>query len=267
MSKKLILAASFLLASCGTGEQPNIPAPGNGNSTVVEVIKKEAVATASVQNTKWVYPKALKNSEITLNFAEGKVSGSSGCNLFMGEYTQTGSVLNITPLVSTRRACADNDLQAQEQDFLNQLNKVNSVSQANGSLILSGEQDIKLTFKAATVESISNTQWKYKHTETNGTVISSVLPETSLSLNFSETQATGSAGCNSFVGEYAQNGEYLSFKNMASTEKSCLNTSIMEQESVYLKHLGNVKRMQVEDKMLMLHDDQNTTLVFEASSL
>jgi heat shock protein HslJ len=44
----------------------------------------------------------------TLVFAEGQVSGSSGCNTFSGPYTVSGPVsIDIGPLVSTRMACPE----------------------------------------------------------------------------------------------------------------------------------------------------------------
>jgi heat shock protein HslJ len=54
----------------------------------------------------------------TLFGADGTVSGSSGCNTYNGPYTVSGSSITIGPLASTRRACAADEANAQEQAFL-----------------------------------------------------------------------------------------------------------------------------------------------------
>src|SRR5690349_15831848 len=83
----------------------------------------------SLANTKWVlsetavqraaFVPALGNPPPTLNFSgDGNLSGSTICNSYSGPYTQSGSQLNIGNLVSTLRACADDNLNKQEQLML-----------------------------------------------------------------------------------------------------------------------------------------------------
>jgi heat shock protein HslJ len=56
----------------------------------------------------------------TLTFAAGepRASGNGGCNQFSGPYTQNGASLSFGPLVSTRRACADEAANRQETAYL-----------------------------------------------------------------------------------------------------------------------------------------------------
>lgn len=53
--------------------------------------------------------------------ADGRVSGSSGCNTFSGAYTSDGTTLAMGRLASTRKMCADADVMTQEQLFLEAL--------------------------------------------------------------------------------------------------------------------------------------------------
>lgn len=53
----------------------------------------------------------------------GKVAGSSGCNRFIGTYSQEGDALMMGPLATTRMACPP-DVMEREQEFLNILGKV-----------------------------------------------------------------------------------------------------------------------------------------------
>ena len=55
---------------------------------------------------------------LTATFDADTVSGDAGCNTFSGPYQVDGESITIGPLVSTRRACADEELQQQEDAYL-----------------------------------------------------------------------------------------------------------------------------------------------------
>ena len=137
----------------------NPPADGSSiKTTLVEVVKKEAVATASVANTEWIYQSqrassgeltaVLPETELTLNFSDTQASGNAGCNLFSGEYTQEGSALSFRTLISTEKACLDAEATQQEQDFLSHLGQVNQVSLNQDLLTLTDSNGTQLNFKA-----------------------------------------------------------------------------------------------------------------------
>lgn len=48
---------------------------------------------------------ALPNVEANLAFADGRISGTAGCNRLMGGYSQNGDTLDFTEIASTRMAC------------------------------------------------------------------------------------------------------------------------------------------------------------------
>lgn len=62
---------------------------------------------------------------LTLTFEENRLSGSSGCNRYMGSFSVTGDRLSIGPLGSTRRAC-DPATMALESRYLAALGAVES---------------------------------------------------------------------------------------------------------------------------------------------
>ena len=49
----------------------------------------------------------LEGTEITAQFAGGRVSGVAGCNQYSGSYQLTGGGLSLGPLITTKKACAD----------------------------------------------------------------------------------------------------------------------------------------------------------------
>jgi heat shock protein HslJ len=72
----------------------------------------------------------LADTELTMTFAaDGRVSGSAGCNNFMGTYTMSGSALQFGPAAATRKMCAAPGVMEQEQQFLKALETVATVRQ------------------------------------------------------------------------------------------------------------------------------------------
>ncbi|WP_283426536.1 META domain-containing protein [Shimia sagamensis] len=71
-----------------------------------------------------------------LKFApDGRVSGTSGCNRFTGNYTEKGSQLEFGPLATTRMACPG-DLGQQETTFFQTLAKVTAYGVRDGQKVL-----------------------------------------------------------------------------------------------------------------------------------
>ncbi len=61
----------------------------------------------------------IKDSTIVLEFGEdGRAGGSSGCNRYGGSYILQGATITFGELFSTRMACADSAVMAQEQAYL-----------------------------------------------------------------------------------------------------------------------------------------------------
>lgn len=97
--------------------------------------------------TQWQLNDAAANSTVTLSFDEdGKVSGSGGCNTFSGSYTIGQDSLSFGPLASTKKACADETLMKQEQDFFAALEAASSYALVGDELsIAAGEQTLRFS--------------------------------------------------------------------------------------------------------------------------
>ena len=72
-------------------------------------------------------------TRLTLAFQDGRVSGSSGCNRFHGEFKVEGNALKIRPLATTRMACED-ELMTQERQFLRALESATTWGIVRGML-------------------------------------------------------------------------------------------------------------------------------------
>ena len=69
-----------------------------------------ALAPETLNDTSWTIlsvngKNALPDVEANLSFAEGRVTGTAGCNRLMGGYTQNGDTLDFSQSASTMMAC------------------------------------------------------------------------------------------------------------------------------------------------------------------
>jgi heat shock protein HslJ len=90
----------------------------------------------------------VAGTTVTLKFGEdGRASGSTGCNSYSGTYQVRGDNISIGRLISTRRACLDQNANQQEQRFLSALEAANRFRLASDRLtILSDRNRTVLNF-------------------------------------------------------------------------------------------------------------------------
>ena len=91
---------------------------------------------------------------------------------------------------------------------------------------------------------------------------SSPVAGSTLTLAFESGQASGHSGCNSFGGTYQVNGNELQFEQMMSTLMACANQSLMEQESTYMKFLGDANHFEFVDGQLHIYRPDGDALIF-----
>jgi len=63
----------------------------------------------------------VKAGHVTLSFAEARISGRSGCNLYSGTVEYGRGKIKVGPLISTKMACQEEGVMAQESVYLNAL--------------------------------------------------------------------------------------------------------------------------------------------------
>ncbi len=69
----------------------------------------------------------------------GRVAGSTGCNRLSGTFTRTGEALRFGPAATTRMACLDPRIMAQEQAFLAALTATERHRVDGDTLVLVGQ--------------------------------------------------------------------------------------------------------------------------------
>ncbi len=99
----------------------------------------------SIRNRKTFAP--IKGAFINFDAAKGSAGGNSGCNVFGGEYSDKGDKIRITEIVSTMRACIEDDRMAIERDFFDGLRKANRYDIRDGRLRLFQGSTLLLTLR------------------------------------------------------------------------------------------------------------------------
>jgi heat shock protein HslJ len=95
---------------------------------------------ASLEGVAWVVRSGIdvegwESVAPNATFAEGTVSGSTGCNTYMGPYTVDGDTLELGALATTRMACAP-PADAVEREYVAALEQVAGWRIEDGELVL-----------------------------------------------------------------------------------------------------------------------------------
>lgn len=93
-------------------------------------------------------PAGTDAPNLRLDAAQKRAGGNTGCNSYGGGYELSGESLRFGALASTRRACADEALNAQEAAFLGALGDTRSWRVTGDTLVLSGESGVVARFAA-----------------------------------------------------------------------------------------------------------------------
>jgi heat shock protein HslJ len=109
---------------------------------------------------------------------------------------------------------------------------------------------------------LSDTSWELESLAGND-----VPPGTTITLDFSEDQVSGSAGCNHYGGSYRADADSLSISDVFATEMWCMKPEgVMEQETAYFAALSGAAAYQIDGGKLQIFDEVGTqTLVLVAS--
>jgi heat shock protein HslJ len=89
----------------------------------------------------------LEGIPTEVRFADGRISGTAGCNRFNGTYNVASNVLNFGPMASTRMMCPEKQM-AQEAKFLALLaGNVTKRYSVEGKLILADDKGNRATLR------------------------------------------------------------------------------------------------------------------------
>jgi heat shock protein HslJ len=90
-------------------------------------------------------PKIGRTAFLVFDAEKRSAGGNSSCNVFGGSYSSKGETLQINEIVSTMRACVEDERMTIERQFLDGLREANRFIIGDGSLMLYKNDRLLLT--------------------------------------------------------------------------------------------------------------------------
>lgn len=270
-----LVAVVAVLAACGGTDDG-----ATSSTTAGDGAPEEGGADDAVLGRTWVLDALTVDGEDataeggsvpTVSFtAEGEVSGSGPCNQYFGSYVRDGESVEIAGLGWTEMACLDQSVMEAETAFFDALATVTTMAVVDGRLVLDGPGARFEWVEAAPVPdaALEGTVWELDTFVDGGLdgAASSTVAGTEVTLVVEGSQVSGNAGCNSYSGEVAVDGDRFTVGPLAQTFKLCNEPAgVTDQETRFLERLGGVTTWSVEGARLTLTADDGAGLSFRAA--
>jgi heat shock protein HslJ len=248
----VVLALPLLLAGCGDSG-------GDGSATVGRTVP-------DLDDTSWIatsvteggQPRALvPGSQVRVDFADGNISISAGCNGMGGSYTLSEDAeLSAGTLTGTMMACdqplMDQDRWLSETVFASPL-----VASVDGETLTLSREGLELVLtdraKASPDASLGGTTWQLDGVRSGESVSSiptgTTPPTFSLAADGTVTLHTG---CNSGSTTATVSGSTITFGPVTTTRKACAEKAGRQTEAAILAVLDGAVEWSVSEKTLTL---------------
>ncbi len=238
--------------------------------TLVEVVEQSRSLEGTIWvmeaylNSEGVLVSALPGSQASARFQAGNVGGSASCNSYFGTFTTKDDKLTIDVGGMTEMYCVPEELMAQEQAFLADLDLAASYRIAEDKLQIEdmGGTPV-LTFSALKPATLVGPLWLLTGYNNGKGGFASVLADTEITATFAQDgRLMGTAGCNSYATSYQVSGNQITFGPVAATMMMCgAPEGIMEQEGAYLAALEAATTYQIEGNQLSLANSAGETVL------
>jgi heat shock protein HslJ len=186
---------------------------------------------------------------LTVRFEAGRVSGFSGCNRLVGSYKVEGDVVTLSQLAGTMMACPEPAM-ALESAFRAALGGPLRYSITGDRLSLKPASGEPLVF-AAEVQKLDG-GWQVNGFNNGRDAVVGLKGDAPITLSFEKGAVSGDAGCNTFRGTYAVDGQSVKIGPLATTRKACAE-ELMKQEREFLAALASAATWSIEGGTLDMH--------------
>jgi len=188
-----------------------------------------------------------------VRFAEGRMSGTGGCNRIAAPYREGGDSLVLEAVVSTQMSCGDSaDLQ--ERRFVATLQQVRRFARRGDTLDLLGSAaaDSLMRLVAEAPRPLVGTTWNATGINNGRGGVASLVAGSAVTATFSaDGRLAGSAGCNRYTASYTTGqGDSLGLGAGAATKRMCADPGVMQQEQQFLAVFPQVARFAIDHDVL-----------------
>ena len=244
--RKIIMVVSAVLCLLVTGCASI--GPGGGTPTVLD-------------NTSWVLERlhdqpVIQGRQLTLNFEQNKINGSTGCNSYSGSYTgKSDGRWHIEDISATEMACSPNQVMVQERQFFAALQSATAYEIIDEKLTLNNAEGQALAIFTAPNQELEGTSWLV--TEYNSDAgLTSIIPGSTLSASFgTDRRVTGDAGCNRYFAAYtaSASSKSINIVQVGLTRMLCQPADAMVQEGNFTTALKAATTYHIVGRHLTLN--------------
>jgi len=242
-------------------ESNRVLTQGNPTSNVEIVVGAVPAGTHGLPDQEWTLRSMVvdgvevgleESVSTTIRFAaDGKYSGSGGCNNYTGSYTRQGNTISLGGAAATLKACPTG--MEQEAKFFATLPQVSTFEiTAEGLRLSSADGQTTLAFgdSGSSQASITGAVWKWTGSIDNSGKTTTAPNPDDYTLEFkSDGTIAVRADCNIGGGSYQLDGNQLTITLGVMTLVACPSGSLDGQ---YLKELGEVSSYLFEGQDLIL---------------
>ncbi|MDD1615978.1 MAG: heat shock protein [Methylococcaceae bacterium NSP1-2] len=237
-------------------------------ASCASTITSADTSTNALNHTNWVLAKlnnqsVIPNALITLNFEDGNIAGTDGCNRYHTAYTQNADTLSINKnSASTMMACPE-PITQQAANYMTALTETAHYKIDGQQLtLLNASGKTLASFTKQSME-LGGTAWRVTSSNNGKQAVVSTIIDSNLTANFStDGKLSGSAGCNNYTANYKVSGKNIKIGQVASTRKMCAKPDgVMEQEAQFLHALTTASTYQFDGNRLELRTADNALAV------
>jgi heat shock protein HslJ len=220
-----IAAVAFSATACSTASSGGTGGTIDGTSWALKTYDVSGTATEVPAGTR-----------VDAKFADGKVSGFAGCNVYNAPVTISGATIKVGVAAVTMMAC-DADKTALEQAYLANLAKAATFTATSDGLTMFDSAGKSILVYSAAAANPLEGSWDVTGYNNGKQAVVSPVTGSKLTAVFTPDQVSGSAGCNDYSGGYTIDGTTIKIGPLASTMKACADEAVNAQEQQFLAAL------------------------------
>jgi heat shock protein HslJ len=194
---------------------------------------------------------AALSRPVAVRFAEGRVSGFSGCNQFTGSYQREGDRLTLAEGASTMMACPE-PVASIENAFQAAFAGALRYALEGDRLTLTSNSGAALRFERQPPPKLAGVEWKVTGYNNNRQAVVGVIGDPPITLSFKGGEVAGSAGCNTFRASYSVEGNGIRIGPAMTTRRAC-EEPLMVQEREFLAALVSAVTWSIDGNVLDMH--------------
>ena len=207
------------------------------------------------------------SASISFNGDATRFTGNTGCNSMSGSIAVRGMGVDFGPIASTRRMCKLMEGNVPEGTYTNALANAASFRRTGSVLrfydrrgrkvleftrVIGGKNDERV--------GLEDRKWVLEQIKGRQTFVA--LPYAVLNFDAKKHSAGGNGGCNVFGSDYTASGSTITFKNIISTMRACVEDNKMAVERDMLDGLRVARRFEIRDDRLYLYRGSDLLLTF-----